>query len=57
MNDQTPHKIKVFMTLEGSYELMSSELKELLNDYKELAESRGFKVVSEDDFPHDSAIN
>lgn len=48
MTDQDPHKIKVQMTMECSYELMSQELKELLIDFKELAEHRGFKVIEEE---------
>jgi len=47
MTDQDPHKIKVQMILECSYELMNEELRELLIDFKELAEHRGFKVVDE----------
>lgn len=51
MNNQTPQKIKVSMTLQGSYEVMSEELKDLLKDFKELAEHRGFKILDDDDFP------
>lgn len=42
------HDIKVEMTVRCTYKLMSEELKELLKDFRELAEHRGFIILDED---------
>lgn len=47
MTDQSPQEIKVIMTLEGTYNLINEELVELLKDFRELAEHRGFRIIEE----------
>lgn len=42
------HDITVKMTIRCTYELMSNDLQELLQDFRELAEHRGFIIVEED---------
>ena len=42
------HSVKLIINLRASYELINEELADLIKDFRELAEHRGFVVIEEE---------
>lgn len=40
--------VKLIINMRASYELINEELADLIKDFRELAEHRGFEVIEED---------
>lgn len=42
------HPVKLIINMRASYELINEELADLIKDFRELAEHRGFEVLVEE---------